>query len=386
MREATSDLRDAFWAHPPALPSGLKLERREPLVVTRQGPGGTAVYDLLDLAAPQLRAALLAAYQVRLLAGHVQKLKAQLLDLAAQRRVRSVAESTADASELLPAIITDVARPSVIEACQREGVALLDQRGTCVIRAPSIVVYVEGKGVVERPSRVRLFGGKASRIVRLLLTKVAAEPTLVPRTAQAFATACALSYVYAHGVLTALEKRGFVDRKSSHGGFRLRDPVGLLRTWIDSEERTAVATEGFYAPATTREALLAGIRKLKQRTDSPLLFTLASALEPDELHVAALPHGVYWNGELQALVEAFGLKRTTPHNFLVLRPDPLVWTEAGGILLPDPSRSEPTLEYRRVALPQVAADFAALAGRGKEQAEFLLGAYAKGLPYRLEET
>ncbi len=39
--------------------------------------------------------------------------------------------------------------------------------------------------------------------------------------------------------------------------------------------------------------------------------------------------------ELAQVVNAFQLKRATPHNFLVLRPDPPVWTPACGIVPPD---------------------------------------------------
>jgi hypothetical protein len=38
-----------------------------------------------------------------------------------------------------------------------------------------------------------------------------------------------------------------------------------------------------------------------------------------------------------------------------------------------------------VPLAQLAVDFATLPGRGREQAEHLIGAYAWRLPYRLDE-
>lgn len=386
--EPNIPLRDAYWAAPPKLPDGLALERREPIAVTRPGRGGTAIYDLLDLVTPTGRVPLLAAYQTRLLASHVEKLKERLVSLSQQRRERKTAEGVRAIAEIVPAIVTDVAKPTVIDACRRAGVAVLDQRGTVVVSAGSVFVFVEGKGIVERAWRGRLFSGKASRVVRFLLTKAAFEPVVVPRTAQAIASECELSYVYAHGVLTKLEREGFVDRKSSHAGFRLKDPLGLLRAWIASGERTAVAVESFYAPATTQAALAGAAKKLKDATGDAPLFSLASALEPDELHVAGLPHGAYWTGELAPLVEAFGLRRTTPHNFLVLRPDPLVWTAAGGLLLINGGRPEPggADGWLRVALPQLTADFAALPARGREQADFLVGAYAKRLPYQVDDT
>jgi len=387
MEPTEPSLRDAFWAALPTLPDGLVLDRREPIVVTRAGRGGTSVYDLLELTTPATRVSLLAAYQERLLATHVEKLRERLTTLAFQRRERRDAEGLRPVPDAVPIIITDVAKPSVIDACRRAGVGVLDRRGTLIVNAPGVYVHVEGKGVVERAWKGRLFSGKASRVVRFFLTTAAFESTTVPRTAQAVASACDLSYVYAHGVLTKLEQQGFVERRSSHSGFRLKDPIGLLKAWIASKERTAVAVEGFYCPATTKAALAAAAKKLKDATGDAPLFTIASALEPDEVHVAGLAHGAYWNGELDSIVDAFGLKRTTPHNFLVLRPDPVVWTSAGGLLLVDVTRPEPIGAdgFRRVALAQVAADFASLQGRGREQADFLLGVYAKKLPYRVDE-
>jgi hypothetical protein len=380
MLDYHGDVRDRFWSSQPQLPIDLRLERHEPVAVSQPGPRGTAIYDILRLTTPTTVVELLAAYQPRLFAGRVGKLKAQLESLASQRRERQGDLRQGTPHELSPAIITDVATPSVIEACKREGVALFDQKGTAIVGVQGVFVHVEGKGVVERPWRGRLFSGKASRIVRFLLTEVALEPNAEARSVQAFASKCELSYVYAHHVLTKLEREGFLERKTSHGGFRLKRPVDLLRTWIDSGERTAVAVEGFYCAATTPEALAAGAAELVRRGAVAPLFSLASALDSDQIHVGGLPHGVYWTGELGPIIDAFGLKRVTPHNLLVLRPDPVAWSAAGGIL-PVEVASVPV---RRVALPQLAVDFAGLAGRGREQADFLVDVFGKRLPYRLE--
>jgi hypothetical protein len=384
MQKSIPDLRESFWALPPELPDGLRLERREPIVVTRPGRGGASVFELIDLSAPSLE--LIAAYQSRLLAGQVSKLKRQLETVGSQRIERQRAEGRTTPAALHPAIITDAAKPSVIEACQRESVAILDSRGTCIVSAGGVFVYVKGKRPIERRWKGSLFSGKASRIVRFLLTKAAFEPALKHRSVQAFATECDLSHAYSHGVLNKLEREGFVDRTTARGGFHVKDPLGLLRAWVESGERTAAAVEGFYAPDTTAERLAKAAKLVEEAEDISIVFSLASALEPDQVHVAGLPHGAYWPGDLAAIVEALNLKRTTPHNFLVLRPDPLVWTEAGGVLMSDPEQVATLPVYPRVALPQVIADFATLSGRGRQQADFLVGVYAKRLPYRVEEV
>ena len=76
-----------------------------------------AIYDLLALAGPAVRLPLIAGYHARLLAGELPKLKRQLVELAEQRRTREPA--TGGLAGLVPTLITDVAKPSVVEACLR---------------------------------------------------------------------------------------------------------------------------------------------------------------------------------------------------------------------------------------------------------------------------
>lgn len=383
MEKVENTLRDRFWAELPRLPTGLSLQQREPIVATRPGRGGAAVYDVVDLSTPAGPIPLLAAYQERLLASQVEAVAARLAAVISQRGERARALGRRDSRSLVPTIITDLAKPSVVAACEQRRIALLDRRGTIVLNASPSFIHVVGRAAVEPTSRGRLFSGKASRIVRFLLSIAAPESPPLARSTHTIATACDLSYVYAYSVLTKLERDGFVNRSSSHGGFRLRNPVRLLEAWIASGEQAARATEAFYCPATSRQSLFVAANRVAGATGTAPLFTLASALEEDEVHVAALPHGVYWPGDLGPIVEAFGLTRTTPRNFRVLIPDPIVWTTAGGLLQNDPARpaSRDAIGQNRVCLPQLVVDFSAIQGRGREQADFLLARYAASLPF-----
>jgi len=383
METVENTLRDRFWAELPRLPSGLSLQQREPIVATRPGRGGAAVYDVVDLSTPAGPIPLLAAYQERLLASQVEAVAARLAAVISQRGERAHALGRRDSRSLVPTIITDLAKPSVVVACEQRGIALLDRRGTIVLNASPSFIHVVGRAAVEPTSRGRLFSGKASRIVRFLLSVAAPESPPLARSTHTIATACDLSYVYAYSVLTKLERDGFVTRSGSHSGFRLRNPVRLLETWIASGEQAARVTEAFYCPATSHQSLFVAANRVAGATGTAPLFTLASALEEDEVHVAALPHGVYWPGELGPIVEAFGLTRTTPRNFRVLIPDPIVWTTAGGLLQNDPARpaSRDAISQNRVCLPQLVVDFSAIQGRGREQADFLLARYAASLPF-----
>ena len=200
------------------------------------------------------------------------------------------------------------------------------------------------------------------------------EPTR-PRTASELAARTETSYAHTFNVLSRLEEEQLVDRASPRSGFRLRDPVGLLRAWLASNATTAVTTEGFFAPVTT-EAALARASAAWSEAGQEAVFTLASALTAEERHVSGLPHAVYLPGDLAPLTSALQLRRTMPHNFLVLRPEPAAQSAAGGLLL-----SPRALPHGPgVALPQLIVDLHRFGGRGREQAEFLLERWAAALP------
>lgn len=366
-----TDIREAFWGEPPTWPAGLKLIRREAVVVPQPGPTGSGVYDWAELVALGEAHPLLLAIRPTVLARDVAPLKARLHAVLDEDRRRSLAAGRPLERVAIPALVVDRATPSLIETCLREALALFDRRGTVIVHRPSLFVHVEGKGMVAtaRTSRARLFSGKAARLVRILLTRP--HETF---TAQAIAAAADTSYVHAHGVLTQLESLAFVARRSPRSGFYLRDAGGLLRAWVDSGQRTAAAVETFYAPSTRPEAL-ARVSEVCAAVELPWAFTYASALQPEEVFVAGLPHGLYFAGDLEPLVGALSLRRSGPQNFHVLRPEAAAQTPAGGVF----SALRPLPFGGGVSLPQLAADFAGLPGRGREQALSLVSRYVDAL-------
>lgn len=275
-----------------------------------------------------------------------------------------------------PMIATDVASPGLIEACDREDVALVDLRGTLLLRHGVAFIRVQGQGQFRRPSRAPVFHGKGGRLVRVFL-----ETPGERRTVRELEAKTETGYSYAHGVAAQLEQAGYLERSSKRSGFWVRDPAGLLRAWLDSGERTAATIEAFNAPSTTPEVLQRGFDALSSQGIRSI-FTLASGLKPEERFASGLPHGLYLSGSLEPVVHAFGLRRITPHNFLVMRPEVAAETEAGGIYFAPRQLSH----GRGVALPQLIVDFHHSAGRGKEQAEMLLERYLKALPLLPEST
>jgi hypothetical protein len=355
---------------PLGLPAGLEFTPLEAIVIPQRGPGGLAAFELADLRWSGSSVRLLVHFRVPLHSRDVARLKARLEAVIDERRRRQQATGKVP-DVVLPALITDAATPRLIDACAGSNVALLDQRGTVIVHGGGAYIHTIGEGQVSRPSRARTFAGKGCRIVRLLLSEPATAHLGLELSKRS-----ETSYGYTHAVLTRLEQEGYVTRSSPRSGFRTKDPAGLLRAWIESGERTAVAVEAFNAPATTTEAL-ARADAARRAAGISGLFALAGALLPNEVHVSGLPHGMYLGGDIAPVVEALGLRRITPHNFLILHAEPAAESPAGGIYL-----SPRTLPHGQgVALPQLVVDFARAAGRGPEQAEYLLERYAAALPY-----
>lgn len=273
-------------------------------------------------------------------------------------------------------IATDSASSSLIEACEREDVALVDLRGTFFLRTGSVFIRVQGHEPARRRRREPLFHAKGGRIVRVLLQSPGEA-----RTVRALSEQTQTSYAYAHGVITKLVQYGYVEPVSRRVGFRLRQPVALLRAWLESGEKTASSVEGFNAPSTTPELLRKGFLALESQ-GVRAIYTLASGLLPEERFVAGVPHGLYLTGSIEPVISAFGLRRMTPHNFWVLRAEPAAETEAGGIY--HAPRQLP--HGPGVALPQLVVDFHRSGGRGPEQADELVQRFASALPVSAEPS
>lgn len=351
------------------LPSGMELVRLATLPLAHPGPGGMAVYWLTELRWTGGSLPLLLTERASLLARDIPRLRERLLSIIQDRSLRLHGTGQIEKTPL-PAIATNSASRQLIEACTRAQVGILDSRGTVVVHGPGAFVHIVGRGTADRP-RTAPFSGKACRLIRVLL-----EAPTTPHLGLHLARRTETSYAFANGALTWLEQRGFASRASRRSGYSLKDPVGLLRAWIDSGRRTAATIEAFNAPSTTVEAL-ARADAARAAARIPGLFTLASALRSEEVHVSGLPHGMYLGGDATPVVQALGLRHLTPHNFLILRADPASETEAGGIYF-----SPRTLpQGQGVALPQLAVDFAGLAGRGPEQSAYLVERYASALPY-----
>lgn len=342
------------------------MDRTDSLVLPQAGPGGAAVFDLVHLSLQGRELPALVAYRPKVLPGEAVGLAKRLRAAEEQLRLRGNPLTT----PRLLIIATETAGPGTLRTCEREGLGLIDLRGTILLKSADLLVRVAGEHAAKREPRTPLFHGKGARIVRTLLN----APQEI-RTVRALSQAVETSYAYTFDVIYKLEQAGYVFRRSPRTGVILRDPVGLLRAWIESGERTALAVEPFNARSTSESALKQGFEKLRAQGASAI-FTLASAIATESAIVTALPHGVYCSASTAIVQEAFSLRRQTPHNFLVLRPDPAADTANGGI-----ASSVRTLPHGPgVALPQLIVDLSAVGGRAKEQADALLDGWTRSLP------
>jgi hypothetical protein len=328
-----------------------------------------AIYDLAQVQLPQGQVPVVMTYRAPLFPVDVPRLRDRMLQLDAQLRLRESVGRTLPVPRV-PMIATDVASTGLIDVCERESVALVDLRGSLLLSSGIAFVRVQGQGEFRRTPRAPVFHGKGCRLIRVLLD-APGEMWTVRRLGEV----TQVGYAYAHGVVTRLEQDGYLERTSRKSGLRVRDPAGLLRAWLQSGQRTAVVVDAFNAPSTTPEVLQRGFSAVAAQ-GIRAIFTLASGLQPAERFASGLPHGLYLSGSVEPVVHAFGLRRITPHNFLVMRPEVAAETDIGGVYF-----APRQLPYGPgVALPQLAVDFHHSGGRGKEQAEVLLERYVQALP------
>jgi hypothetical protein len=354
----------AFWAAPLQLPQGLRVQHQESLVVPRRGRGGESRLDLARLHGPGGSIQLLVAFRSAPTSKEVLQAKALLAKAADSLRLQGRTDG------LVPVLASDVATRSVVELCSREGLGVLDLTGTVVLHHGPFFVHVLGTAKVQRNKPLRLFGGRARRVVRLLLTRPADRLSVAE-----VAKATSVSYAFAFRVLIRMEREGYVERPSPRGGFRLRDGAGLLRAWAESPDAAPASIAWYYAP-NTRPELLAKAASAAAAQGVRVLFTLASGLKPEEVFVGGLPHGAYLSGDDRAFVEALHLQDTTPHNFWILRPDATSDVGPGGLF--EGARKLPHGEG--ASIPQLTVDLTALPARGRDAAEHVMQVYAKSLP------
>jgi hypothetical protein len=134
----------------------------------------------------------------------------------------------------LPLLVAPELSPRVLAACKDLGLSALDLNGRAWLRAPGLLVDrapFPGQAVrytYELEPR-DIFVGKSARLIRCLLTdrdRLWTQAELVPRIK---ASSGLVSRIVQH-----LVREGYLERTNARQ-FRLRDPLGLLDAWADSD-------------------------------------------------------------------------------------------------------------------------------------------------------
>src|SRR5258708_16417764 len=118
-----------FWTSLP-LPPGLRVIEEGAVGGPRLGPGGASVLTRARIVVPGGEAQVLFAYRPDAVARDIPALKSFLANAAEQLARKPSAEIVLQLSQtpLVGALATDAAPPSVIQACLRDGLGLIDRR------------------------------------------------------------------------------------------------------------------------------------------------------------------------------------------------------------------------------------------------------------------
>ena len=170
-------------------------------------------------------------YLVTLLPVNARKEVRLLVELRSRLNPREAiglcGDQAASRKRSLPLVIAcPYVSPRVAEICRAAGVGYLDAAGNCDIRAPGLMLHVNGRPNVVPDTRPlsNLFAPKASRVARLMLT----HPDRHWQVKQ-LAAEGEISIGLASKTKDALIEQGYAVERE--GQVSLREPVGLLRAW-----------------------------------------------------------------------------------------------------------------------------------------------------------
>jgi len=170
-----------------------------------------------------------------------------------------------------PLLIVPELTARILEFCRQKRLAAVDLNGRVYLRSDGLLV--DRRPLPGRDFRFELeprniFVGKSARIVRSLLTdrgRIWTQSELVKRTK---ASSGLVSRIVQH-----LISQNFVEKQSSRE-FRLRDPFGLIESWVKADDFSRRTTSSRYTILGRSPLEIA--EQLKSWADSqsvPLAFT-----------------------------------------------------------------------------------------------------------------
>ncbi len=268
---------------------------------------------------------------------------------------------------LYPMIAAPYISDSVQQRCKELGVGYIDLNGTfALIHDDAYVDVVRPATLFKNPQGIKnLFSGKSRRIIRMLLT----NPHR-PYRLEKLASETQLSVGQVSQVTRRLQNEGLLDRTSE--GCVLTRPRKLLRLFTQelkrdyTQNRIVLSAFSEQPPPQFAKFLHATCERRSIRH----VFTLASALEPNERNVREDLTAAYISVSPDRLKEDLQLEAVGKGaNVLLMMPPDPDNTEAGGVFYRPRKLTTGLIGVNPV---QLYVDFTLHGSRGEEQAEFLV--------------
>jgi hypothetical protein len=242
------------------------------------------------------------------------------------------------------------------EICESEGIGYLDLSGNCLLSFEN--VYIEKTDYPNQFKKKRdlksLYAPKAERILRVLLCNPGKKWKI-----KELAVESAVSLGQASNVKRILYDRELISGK--RGGFRLQDPITILREWAENYDYRKNKVQEFYSlkRVTDLENALAAYcnsRKIKYALTG---FSGAARIDPAVRYKKAM---VYADGIDEDAISAISLKRVkSGGNLLLFTP------YDDGVFY----GSSKMKDLQVASVIQIYLDLRGFRGRGEEAAEAL---------------
>jgi hypothetical protein len=251
------------------------------------------------------------------------------------------------------------------QLCREHGWSWFDLAGNCYLNVPNAFLLERiGLKPVHAPPRstANLGTAEAGRIVRALLAPDNAGQKWTQRDLQLHVQPN-VSIGLVNKVARHLREEAFVE-ESADGGFKLRDPLGLLTAWRGAYRFDRHQRRGYFTLLQGRR-LQEALAKLESITGGHAAYAAFSAAEFQAPHVRQpktwLYVGAEWEDEFRNVTEAKLVD--SGENLVVLIPDD------NGVFYLQEGESGRLVSTNPV---QTYVDLCHCGGRGEEAAEALL--------------
>jgi hypothetical protein len=171
----------------------------------------------------------------------------------------------------LPLLVTAQLSPRILDLCRQRHLSAIDLNGRTFLRTEGLLVdraASPGRNYVFELEPRNIFVGKSARIIRTLLTdrgKTWAQSELITRTG---ASSGLVSRIIKH-----LLQQGYLQKEGARE-LRIKDPLGLLDAWAESDSFSRRTHTFRYASFGGDPRLIAGkLRSLSEELSLPLAFT-----------------------------------------------------------------------------------------------------------------